>query len=248
MTLTGKIEQLYRLLNRKTSRLTRVSLRYKGKGKSVVVKPISWRSQSNLLYKRWVEQREKEVEKLSGGRLGYVHVKGMDQPSFHKVFSDVMGKYNEKEGIVIDTRFNGGGWLHNQLSILFTGKSYSTFAYRGKSYFGGDPDNRWSKKSILLVSEGNYSDAHFFAYTYRALDIGKIVGMPVAGTTTAVWWPDMLEGTMYFGIPQIGVKDINGKILENQELIPDIVVENTPSDVSNGRDAQLERAVEELLK
>jgi C-terminal processing protease CtpA/Prc len=240
--------QLLELLNRKAGKSVRLTLKYQGRSEDVTVKPISWRSQSNILYKRWVEKNRKEVEKLSNGTLGYVHIRGMDPESFQATFSDIMGKYNEKDGIVIDTRFNGGGWLHNQLSILFTGESYSTYAYRGKSYFGGDPDNRWTKKSILLVSEGNYSDAHFFAYTYRALKIGKIVGMPVAGTSTAVWWPDMLDHTMYFGIPQIGIKDQHGHWLENQELVPDIVVENKPGDVATGKDAQLETAVQELMK
>lgn len=248
LLLESNPQQLIKLLNRKVGKSVRVSLLYKGRNEAVTVKPISWRSQSNLLYKRWVENNKKEVEKLSGGKLGYVHVRGMNQQSFQEIVSDILGRYNEKEGIVIDTRFNGGGWLHNQLAILFTGTSYSTFAYRGKSYFGGDPDNRWSKKSILLVSEGNYSDAHFFAYTYRALKIGKIVGMPVAGTTTAVWWPDMLDHSMYFGIPQIGVKDVDGDWLENKELTPDILIENKPNDISSGKDDQLEAAVKELLK
>jgi C-terminal processing protease CtpA/Prc len=72
--------------------------------------------------------------------------------------------------------------------------------------------------------------------------------MPVPGTATAVWWETQVDPTLYFGIPQVGIKDLNGNYLENQQLEPDIKVALTPSIVTKGRDEQIERAVEELLK
>ncbi|MFO7734706.1 MAG: S41 family peptidase, partial [bacterium] len=182
----------------------------------------------------------------SKGKLGYVHVKGMNRDSFKKVYSDILGRYNDKDGIVVDTRFNGGGWLHNDLAVLLSGKKYASFFHRDIKNLGGEPLSQWSGDSVLVVNEGNYSDAHLFAYTYRALEIGKIVGMPVAGTSTAVWWPRMLDRTMYYGVPQIGINDMDENILENRELVPDFVVENSPHDYIEGRDRQLEKAVEVL--
>ena len=97
------------------------------------------------------------------------------------------------------------------------------------------------------MSESNYSDAHMFPYTYRALGIGKLLGMPVPGTGTAVWW-ERLQNDMVFGIPQVGMVDIEGDYLENKQLEPDIKVLNDPGEVSKGRDQQLEEAVKEMLK
>lgn len=212
-----------------------------------IVKPISIGAESQLLYERWVKQRRAMTDSLSNGRIGYVHVRGMDSESFRQVFSEVLGRNAEKEAIIIDTRFNGGGWLHDDLAVLFTGKQYVTYSPRNQE-FGSDPMSRWTKPSILLVSESNYSDAHAFPYVYKTLEIGKIVGMPVPGTMTAVWWETLQDNSVYFGIPQVGAVDVNGNYLENQQLEPDFMVNNTYETVIKGRDLQLEKAVEVMLK
>ncbi|OFX77624.1 MAG: peptidase S41 [Bacteroidetes bacterium GWE2_29_8] len=211
------------------------------------IKPISIGAESELLYKRWVKRRREETERLSGGRIGYVHVRGMNDASFRNVYSEVFGRNNDKEAIIIDTRFNGGGWLHDDIATLFSGKRYVDYAPRGQ-YIGSDPMEKWFKKSIMLVSEGNYSDAHGTPYIYQNLGIGKLLGMPVPGTMTAVWWESLQDESIYFGIPQVGVKDMNGKYLENQELIPDYIIKNDPKVILEGRDQQIEKSVEILLK
>ncbi len=212
-----------------------------------VIKPISFWAQNNLLYERWVKQRRADVEKYSKGRLGYVHVRGMNSASFREVYAEVMGRYADKEAIVIDTRFNGGGWLHDDLATFFRGETYVTYSPRGND-IGTDPFSKWTKPSILLVSESNYSDAHAFPYVYQTLKIGKIVGMPVPGTMTAVWWETLLDNSLYFGIPQVGAKDRNGNYLENQQLEPDVKVNNEYEKATTGEDQQLQKAVETLLK
>jgi tricorn protease len=239
-----------KLLNRKVGKNVRLSLKSSnGLDKwEEIVRPINYRGEYELLYYRWVERNRKRVDELSGNRLGYVHIRGMNQASFRDVYNDILGRYNDREGIVIDTRFNGGGWLHNELSILFGGKEYTRYSHRGVKNFGGDPNNQWTKKSILVVNEGNYSDAHLFPYAYRTLELGKIVGMPVPGTSTAVWWPSMLDESMYFGIPQIGIKDLEGEHLENKQLEPDYLVPWTPEEIISGKDPQIEKAVKVLLE
>lgn len=112
---------------------------------------------------------------------------------------------------------------------------------------GSEPQGKWQKPSLMLMSESNYSDAHFSPYTYRALGVGKLVGMPVPGTTTAVWWERMIDGTV-FGIPQVGVIGIDGAYLENQQLEPDVKVNNTYEKLAVGIDEQLEKSVELLLQ
>ena len=241
-------EDYYHLFNHKAGKKVRLSLFDSKTNKrwEETVKPISIRGESQLLYKRWVKRQEKITEKLSGGRLGYVHVRGMNSSSYRDVYSKVLGEFWDKEAIVIDTRSNGGGWLHDDLVTLFSGKKYVNYVPREQEY-GHDPMMKWIKKSILIVNQSNYSDAHGFPYAYKTLGIGKIVGMPVPGTMTAVWWESLQDNSIYFGIPQVGAKDMNGKYLENQQLEPDYKVENEFNEVSNGKDQQLEKAIKVML-
>lgn len=240
---------IFEQLNRKEDKLVQLSL-YNPSTKerwTETTKPISLNQESVLLYKRFIKNCNAEVEKLSGGRIGYVHVEGMDSESFREVYSDLLGKHRSKDAIIVDTRFNGGGWLHDDLATLLSGKKYVEFVPRGQ-HIGTEPITKWYKPSAVLISEGNYSDAHGFPYTYKTLGIGKLVGMPVPGTMTAVWWETQIDPTLVFGIPEMGVKDLQGNYLENQQLNPDIQVPITPEEAANGVDSQLRKAVEELLK
>ena len=200
------------------------------------------------LYNRWVAQRAEMVKKLSGGRIGYVHVEGMDSESFRQVYSDLLGKYRTCEAVIVDTRHNGGGWLHEDLAALLSGVEYIRFEPRGQ-YIGSEPFSRWTKPSCVLIGEDNYSDAAGFPYVYQSLGIGKLIGAPVPGTMTAVWWETQIDPTIVFGIPQvgsIGVKD--GRYLENMQVEPDIEIYNDPASTLRGEDKQLEAAVAEMLK
>ena len=239
----------YHLLAGKAGK--KVLLTYKesesGAEKEEWVKPISHGAQSNLLYKRWVEQRRAMTDSLSNGRIGYVHVRGMDSNSFREVYSDLLGRYRNREAVIIDTRHNGGGWLHDDLVTLLGGKEYQRFEPRGQ-YIGSDPFNKWLKPSAVLVCEDNYSNAHGFPWLYKELGLGKLIGTSVPGTMTAVWWESQIDPSIVFGIPQVAVKDMRGNYLENQDLEPDIEVYNTPASVLEGRDLQLEKAVEVLLQ
>ena len=237
------------LLNNKAGKKTLISL-YDPQSKErweEVVMPISGGRLNGLLYNRWVKQRAAEVEKWSNGRLGYVHIQSMGDGSFRTVYSDILGKYNNCEGIVIDTRFNGGGRLHEDIEILFSGQKYFTQVVRGREACDM-PSRRWNKPSIMLQCEANYSNAHGTPWVYKHRNIGKLVGMPVPGTMTAVWWETLMDPSLVFGIPQVGMKDNQGRILENMQLEPDIKVTNDPASAMKGRDLQLEAAVESLMK
>ena len=113
------------------------------------------------LYNRWVDQRAQMVKELSGGRIGYVHVEGMDSESFRRVYSDLLGKYRTCEAVIVDTRHNGGGWLHDDLATLLAGVGYIRFEPRGQ-YIGTEPYSKWTKPSCVLIGEDNYSDASGF--------------------------------------------------------------------------------------
>lgn len=237
------------MLNRLAGKKCVVTLKNTASGEvwDEEVKPISKGEENNILYDRYVERQEAYVDSISNGRIGYVHVRGMNSDSFRDTYSKMLGKYRNKESIIVDTRFNGGGWLHNDLAVLLNGKKYAEFVPRGQ-FVGVEPQSQWTKPSVVLMSEGNYSDAYGFPYTYKTLKLGKIVGKPIAGTMTAVWWENLMDRTLTIGVPQVGVKDMNGNYLENQILTPDVEVDFTPEDILKGIDPQLERAVKELLK
>lgn len=216
------------------------------KEREIYVEPAG--SDRDLLYRRWVRHNEELVEELSEGRVGYVHVKGMDSPSFREVYSKLLGKYRGCEAVIVDTRHNGGGWLHDDLATLLSGKAYIRFEPRGQ-YIGTDPYNKWNRPSCVLIGEDNYSDACGFPYVYKTLGIGKLIGAPVPGTMTAVWWERQIDPTLIFGIPQVGAIGIKeGRYIENMQIEPDILIYNDPASVLKGRDIQLETAVDEMLK
>lgn len=211
------------------------------------VKPIGSSRMSDLLYERWVRRRAHDVDSLSGGRLAYVHIASMNDESFRKVYSDLLGKYNDREGVVIDIRWNGGGRLHEDIETLFSGEKYFTQEIRGVETCDM-PSRRWNKPSIMVISEACYSNAHGTPWVYTHRGIGRTVGMPVPGTMTSVNWVRMQDPNLVYGIPVVGYRLPDGGFLENRQLEPDIRVANDPAEAVAGVDAQLRTAVEALLK
>jgi tricorn protease len=211
------------------------------------VKPITVAEESALAYKRWVNNTREMVDKLSNGKVGYVHVQGMNDASFRSVYDDVMGRNRDKKALIVDTRFNGGGWLHDDLYNFLSGTTYLRFSPQGELLKGGEPVGKWQAPSCVLMSEGNYSDAFIFPYVYKQGHLGKLIGMPVPGTGTAVWWETQIDPTMVFGIPMVGTIGKEGRPTENMQVEPDIRVPLRYEDFLVGKDTQLEAAVKEML-
>lgn len=236
----------YPLLEGKAGKKVRLTVNSaEGVRRDVYVKPVG--SSSDLLYRRWVEHNRHVVDSVSGGRIGYVHVEGMNSPSFRRVYSEMLGLHRNCDAIIVDTRFNGGGWLHNDLAVLLSGKEYTRFMPRGR-YIGSEPFSQWHKPSVMLVNEGNYSDGYGAAYAYQTLGLGDIVGAPIPGTMTAVWWETQVDPSLIFGIPQTTNATVDGTPLENHQLEPDVIIYNTPGEMLNGTDAQLVGATLHLLE
>lgn len=217
-----------------------------GKKLEEVVIPISGGTFNNLLYERWVKARAAEVDRLSNGRLGYVHIQGMNDNSFRKIYSQLLGEYVGKEGIVIDTRWNGGGRLHEDIEVLFSGEKYLTQEAHGRTS-AEMPSRRWNRPSVMVIGEANYSNAHGTPWVYKHKNLGKLVGMPVPGTMSSVNWITMQDPTMVFGVPVIAFRTAEGNVLENTQLEPDVKVALDPNKALKGEDTQLKAAVETLL-
>ena len=236
-----------RYLNRKAGKKTLLLVVDGDKKFDVVVKPITAGEENRLLYTRWVRRNQEEVDRLSSGQLGYIHVPGMNDGAYRTAYEEVMGKYAMRKGVVIDTRFNGGGDLVADLAMFLSGKKF--FEYTSDRRANGyEPNFRWTKPSISLANEANYSDGHCYAYMVKALNLGKLVGMPTPGTCTFAGWETLQDGVRW-GVPHVGVKDsTTGKYLENLQTEPDIKVMNEYDVAIKGKDQQLEAAVAALMK
>jgi len=236
-------------LNRKAGKTTLLTITNAAnrKQQEITVKPVTLAEENALLYKRWIRRNAAEVDRLSNGTLGYVHIPGMNDPSYRTVYEEVMGKYANRKGMVVDTRNNGGGDLVADLAMFLSGKKFLTYTTDTRSA-GFEPSFRWTKPSIALANEANYSDGHCFAFSYLDLKLGKLVGMPVPGTCTFAGWESLQDNSIRWGVPPLGVKDVEGHYLENLQTEPTIKVMNEYEQVSTGKDQQLEAAVQELMK
>ena len=242
-----KGEDYYPLLNNKAGKTVLVTVKKGGKTWDETVKPISHGAMNELLYNRWVKHNEETVKKLSNGRLGYVHIRSMGDASYRDVYSQILGKYNLCDGIVIDTRFNGGGRLHEDIEILFSGEKYLEQVVND-SVACVMPSRRYNKPSVMIIGEANYSNAHGTPWVYKYKKMGSLVGMPVPGTMSSVTWETLQDPSLYFGLPVVGYRTEQGNWLENTQLEPDVKVRNTPEKMADGVDEQLEAAVRELQK
>ncbi len=211
------------------------------------VKPISYGTQSDLLLQT-LGRKQPQACRPTLGRQGWLCTcQGHGQPEFpHRVLRPSRPLSQLRRCYRRHSSHNGGGWLHDDLATLLDGKEYARYTPRN-SYIGSDPFTKWLKPSCVLVCEDNYSNAHGFPWVYKTLGIGKLIGTPVPGTMTAVWWETQIDPSLVFGIPQVGCKDMDGNYLENHELQPDIKVYNTPEVQLQGGDTQLETAVKEML-
>jgi Tol biopolymer transport system component/C-terminal processing protease CtpA/Prc len=243
-----KSQDVAKYLNRKAGTFMLLEvLDPKTKKKQVLtVKPITIGAKNRLLYKRWVKINEKEVEKMSNGQLGYVHIPGMGDGPYRSIYQDMMGKYSDKKAMVVDTRFNGGGDLVADLAMFFTGIPFISYETEAK-VVGGEPTSRWTKPTLSIFNESMYSDGHCYAQGYTDLKIGKTVGMPVPGTCSFAGWEGLPNGA-YWGVVPISAKNKAGEWMENNQTNPMIQVKNMPGIIDNGRDQQLERSIRELLK
>lgn len=232
-----------------------------GQLREVVIRPVE--SLSNELYDDWVEQRRKLTDEYSMGRLGYLHIRGMNWHSFERFERELAAAGQGKEGIVIDVRYNGGGWTTDYLMTVLNTPQHAYCVPRGAAnnlekdhkafrddYPFGErlPYYTWNKPSIAICNESSYSNAEIFSHAYKTLDVGTLVGMPTFGAVISTEANGLLDGS-YVRIPfrawYVRATD------ENMELgpaVPDIIIDNAPDSKAKGRDEQLKKSVEELLK
>ena len=238
--LKGKVDEMVDLL---------VVKRGRRKPTLLTVKAWSRRELSDKVYLAWVKSRKALVRKLSGGRVGYTHIRWMSQRSYDEFLKELTHEMTGKEALIVDVRFNSGGNLHDELLSVLGRKVYFYFEDRDRSVKVMQPRFNWRRPVVALINEYSHSDAEVFPYSFRKLGIGKLVGVPTSGGVIFVsGGVTLLDGTFVL-IPQWGAYTLAGKQLEGVGVKPDIYVANPPEqDFSMTSDDQLKAAVETLLK
>ncbi|HPQ39381.1 MAG TPA: S41 family peptidase [bacterium] len=213
--------------------------------RTVTLKPISPWQYHQKAYEYWVRQNRDMVDRLSENRIGYLHIQSMGHRSLESFRREMFGIQYEKEAMIIDVRGNPGGYIHNELIQHLTGERFGWSKARLEDP-RDQPDYVWRKPSVVLIDERSFSDAEVFPNGYQELGIGKVIGMPTFGGVIGTGGFHMLNGA-WFRLPWVGWYTRDGRNMENTGAIPDIMVERAPTEQSEGRDSQIERAVTELL-
>ena len=196
----------------------------KAGARTVKIKPISAGEWRNLLYEKWLDERRAIVEKVSGGRLGYLHVPDMGDAARNRFERELFSVGQRKEGMIIDLRFNNGGDTHDSLlKILERNRHYFTFAPRTEAPFP-QPERAYTKPILLLVNEFALSDAEVFTNGFKEFKLGKVVGTPTMGWIIFTSGTGLLDGS-FMRIPFMGCYTLNGRDMENWGVPPDILVE-----------------------
>ena len=200
-----------------------------------------------LMYERWVDQNDAAVAKKSEGKLGYIHIPSMDTEGLETFVRALYSDNFDKEGIVLDVRYNGGGFTHDQVLNYLTGKEHTFFRQRdgGEGLVLRSYDRKWTRPVTLLINNRSYSDAEIFPHAFRSLGLGKLVGQATGGHVIGTTSTKLIDGSQ-FRIPRTGVWTNKGANMEQVGVSPDVPVDITPEDWRKGVDTQLTKAIEVL--
>jgi tricorn protease len=211
----------------------------------VDLEPLTAVAQGNLEYELWVENRKKMVDRLTNGEIGYLHIKAMDAPSLLKFQEDLIDNRGKK-ALIIDERFNGGGGIDQELlEILNQRKQYQLTRNRDATVDVPRPVHTFYGPMVVLQNERSASDAEMFPDGFRALGLGKVIGVPTMGAVIGTGAFGLLDGSQ-IRTPGARVETVRGENMENFGVQPDIYVDNTPADFAGGHDRQIEKAIEVL--
>lgn len=221
-----------------------------GAAREIALQPVNLATEKALLYRQWVEERRAYVAKVSGGRLGYVHMFDMGQGSLDQLHLDLDAENHGRDGVVIDVRNNNGGFVNAYALDVFTRRGYLQFTARGSITTPARislGQRSLERPTVLVTNQHSLSDAEDFTEGYRSLQLGKTVGEPTAGWIIFTSNVQLVDGTT-LRIPFTKVSDVNGKQMELTPRPVDVQVVRPVGEGYTGKDSQLDAAVATLLK
>ena len=253
----NKNTNFYKLLKQTQGNEVLLSLK---RGKEVIIRPQ--RSIRSQQYEAWIESRKKLVDEYSNGQLGYIHIQGMNQPSFERFERELKASGYGKKGIVIDVRYNGGGWTTDRLMAVLNVDQHAYTVPRGaakslknhKKYNKNYPFNERAilsvntKPVVALCNENSYSNAEIFSHAFKNLGLGKLVGQPTFGAVISTGGKRLQNGYIRMPFRAWFVKKTGENMENDAPAVPDYLVKNAPGWKERGEDAQLKKAVEVLLQ
>ena len=220
-----------------------------GKTRDAVVRPVSSVAAAGLLYRQWVGSRRALVDRVSGGKIGYVHIADMSDASLQQLYVDLDAQNEAKQGVVVDVRNNNGGYINGYALDVFTRKNYLMMTPRDLTPVPSRQNlgqRALGLPTVLVTNESSLSDAEDFTEGYRSLKLGKVVGEPTAGWIIFTGAQPLIDGSSV-RVPGWRIQDLRGQTMEMHPRPVDVEVERPLGETESGSDAQLERAVKELL-
>jgi len=219
------------------------------KPRIVTVLPVSTNTEKGLLYRSWVEQSRAYVAKVSGGRLGYVHMPDMSEESLQRLYADLDSQNQANDGVVIDIRNNNGGFVNAYALDVLTRAPYLTMQIRGmatapaRTLLG---QRSLELPTVLVTNMHSLSDAEDFSEGYRTMKLGKIVGEPTAGWIIYTSNDVLFDGSTV-RIPFVRIRGADNTDMEMHPRPVDVAVTRPMGESYAGRDSQLDAAVKTLL-
>jgi len=221
-----------------------------------MVTPLSYGSNSVVRYRQEVLDRQGEVDAMSDGKLGYLHIRSMGAASVRDFERDLFAAADGKDGLIIDVRDNGGGWTTDVLLASLTAPTHAYTIPRGANPDDVRPDSyprdrrliyAYSRPIVVLINENSFSNAEIFAHSIRYAERGRLIGVPTFGGVISTGSFSLIDGTTVRR-PFRGWYLPDGTDMESNGAKPDVYVKQTPADEAAGQDPQLEAAVKDLLK
>lgn len=256
----GNLDTVESLLEGRVAKETVVSIRRPGDAGAperefpVLLIPVNAMEEGRLKYEAWRSENARLVSEWSGGRLGYIHIRGMDQPSLDVFERDLFAAAEGKQGLVIDVRNNGGGWTTDRLLSSIMVQPHAYTVPRGAPSASADayPQDRlfiqrYTLPINLVCNEKSFSNAEIISHAFKTLKRGTLVGAPTNGSVISTGAFSLVDGTVV-RLPFRGWYLPDGTDMENNGAVPDLLVDQTPEDEAAGQDRQLRRAVEDLLE
>ena len=219
-----------------------------------LVVPTASSAERTLRYNDETSTMARKVEELSGGRLGYIHIAGMDQASLDRFERDLYAAAEGKDGLIVDVRNNGGGSTADRLLASIDVRPHAYTMPRGgdRTRKNGYPQDRlfiqrYTLPMAMLCNEKSFSNAEIISHAFKTLGRGPLVGQRTAGGVISTGGETLVDGTTV-RVPFRGWYLPDDKDMEENGAMPDFIVPQTPEEESKGIDTQLAKAVEELLR